>query len=97
MLFRSAELEKAKVEEEQRKQDIEAYHRLRLERYYEKVRKEQDERRLMRNALKQAHVLSPSEKREEKIRRRQQQEDTHAVWREQKRKQKEAKGEIKRP
>lgn len=96
-LYRKAELEKAKVEEEQRKQDIEAYHRLRLERYYEKVRKEQDERRLMRNALKQAHVLSPSEKREEKIRRRQQQEDTHAVWREQKRKQKEAKGEIKRP
>ena len=90
-LYRKAELEKAKVEEEQRQREIEAYHRLLLERYYEKVRKEQDQRRLMRNVIKQAHVLSPSRKREEKIRRRQQQEDTHAVWREQKRKQKDRK------
>ena len=62
----------------------------RLRRYYEKVEKEQDERRLMRKMLEQAHVLSPSRKREEKIHRRERQEDTHAVWREQKNKHKMA-------
>lgn len=62
----------------------------RLRRYYEKVEKEQDERRLMRKMLEQAHVLSPSRKREEKIHRRERQEYTHAVWREQKCKHKKA-------
>ena len=38
----------------------------RLRRYYEKVEKEQDERRLMRKMLEQAHVLSPFRKRKKK-------------------------------
>ena len=89
-LYRKNNLAKAKLEEAQRQQGIESNLRLRLDRYYEKVRKEQEERKLLRHKLNAPHVMSPSRKREEKIRRREQQEDSHSIWRAQKRKHRNA-------
>lgn len=89
-LYRKNNLAKAKLEEAQRQQGIESHLRLRLDRYYEKVRKEQEERKLFRHKLNAPHVMSPSRKREEKIRRREQQEDSHSIWRTQKRKHRKA-------
>ena len=85
-LYRKNNLTKAKLEKAQRQQGIESYLSLRLDRYYEKVRKEQEERKLLRHKLNAPHVMSPSRKREEKIRRREKQEDSHSIWRAQKRK-----------
>lgn len=85
-LYREKKLATAKLEEAQRQQEIEAHLCLRLERYNEKIKEEQETRKILREKLSQPHVLSPPRKREEKIRRLRRQDDTHAVWREQKRK-----------
>ena len=89
-VYHETELAKAELEEARRQKNLEAYHSQRVQRYYEKVWKEQEERKFFLNELKKPHVMSPSHKREEKIRRREQQEDSHSIWRAQKRKQRKA-------
>lgn len=72
-------------EQEEKQAELEAYRAKRTELYEAQVRKEQENRKLAMNAIVQAHVLSPSKKREEKLRRLERQEETHRVWRAQKR------------
>lgn len=86
-LYREKKLAKADLENAQQQQELQEHRCLLAKRYLQKVAAEQDCRRLSLKELSQPHVLSPCRKREEKIRRREQQDETHAVWRAQKRKQ----------
>ena len=72
-------------EQEEKQAELEAYRAKRAELYEAQVRKEQENRKLAMIAIGQAHVLSPSKKREAKLRRRERQEESHRVWRAQKR------------
>lgn len=72
-------------EQEEKQAELEAYRAKRTELYEAQVRKEQENRKLAMNAIRQAHVLSPSKKREAKLRRLERQEESHRVWRAQKR------------
>lgn len=71
---------KSKEEEEERVCQLAEFHTLRLQRYFEGAKKEQERRRLNLMSLSQPRILSPTKKREKKIRRRQEQEEQHAIW-----------------
>jgi hypothetical protein len=69
-----------KEEAEERLRQLAEFHTLRLQRYFEGAKKEQERRRQNLMSLSQPRILSPTKKRKKKIRRRQEQEEQHAIW-----------------